>query len=454
MPSPNSLIGQLLSDLAKGLEAGDTTSRDLVELALGRIADPDGQGSTCFLTVKADEARQAADEADRLRSEGRSPSPFAGIPISVKDLFDLAGDITRAGSLARSSMPAATADAPVIARLKTAGFIPVGRTNMTELAFSGLGLNPHFGTPLSPWDRRNQHIAGGSSSGAAAGVADGMASAAIGTDTGGSCRIPAAFCNLVGYKSTSARIPSEGIVPLSPSLDVAGPIANSVACARSLYQIMSGTTWDHLPLPQPEHIRLAVPENYFLSDLHPAIADAFNGALDVLQKNGVTLTRIRLESIDRLDEMAAIGSLPAIEGYRLHHALLEITNPSVDPRVATRLRPGGDASADDYAELLRLRRCFIDEIKAELEPFNALICPTVAIPPPRLSDLVSDDAYIRINRLVLRNTSAINMMDGCSVSLPVSKPGNPPCGLMLSAPAGGDESLLDLASVLEPLINQ
>jgi aspartyl-tRNA(Asn)/glutamyl-tRNA(Gln) amidotransferase subunit A len=454
MTRPASVTGQTLSDLAQALEAGDTTSRALVERALDRISDPDGQGKTSFLSVKTDEALQAADKTDRLRAEGKAPSRFAGIPISVKDLFDLTGDITRAGSLARSSMPAATADAPVIARLKSAGFIPVGRTNMTELAFSGLGLNPHFGTPLSPWQRKKQHIAGGSSSGAAASVADGMAAAGIGTDTGGSCRIPAAFCSLVGYKPTSARIPSSGIVPLSPSLDVAGPIANSVACVRSLFQIMSGTARDHLPLPQPEQMRLAVPENYFLSDLHPDIAHAFNGALDLLEKNGVTLTRIQLNSLNRLNEMAAIGSLPAIEGYRLHHALLEITNPSVDPRVATRLRPGGDASADDYAELLRLRRCFIDEIKAELEPFNALICPTVAIPPPRLSDLVSDDAYIRINRLVLRNTSAINMMDGCSISLPVSRPGNPPCGLMLFAIAGRDEMLLDLASVLEPLINQ
>lgn len=246
--TPFAPLARLAADLARG----KTTSRALVETALERIADPGGQGSTVFLEINAASARATADAHDRLRAAGTVLSPLAGIPISVKDLFDIAGQVTRAGSRVLADAPPAQADAPVVQRLRQAGAVIVGRTNMTEFAFSGLGLNPHYGTPLSPYGRREAgqaRIAGGSSSGAAASVADGMAAVALGSDTGGSIRIPAAFCGLTGFKPTAARIPHDGVVPLSTTLDSFGPIGISVACCALVDRILAGLP-PHVPTPR------------------------------------------------------------------------------------------------------------------------------------------------------------------------------------------------------------
>src|SRR5438874_12202294 len=217
-----------LAALAADLAAGRTTSRELVEAALDRIADPAGEGVRALLKVYGREARAVADAQDQLRQSGYVASPLAGIPVSIKDLFDVAGEVTLAGSKALDDRPPATADAPVVARLKAAGAIIIGRTNMTEFAFSGVGINPHYGTPGNPYDR--SLIPGGSSSGAAVSVGDGQAVVAIGTDTGGSVRIPAAFCGIAGFKPTQYRVSRDGAVPLSTTLDSIGPLANSIAC--------------------------------------------------------------------------------------------------------------------------------------------------------------------------------------------------------------------------------
>src|SRR5438132_1011923 len=210
--------------------AGGGKSRGLVEQCLARISDQSGEGGRVFLKIHAADALAAADFYDRRRAHGAAPSPFAGIPVSIKDLFDIAGDVTTAGSVALRDAKAAEHDAPAVARLRAAGFIPVGRTNMTEFAFSGIGINPHYGTPLSPYDRSSGRIPGGSSSGAAVSISDGMALGALGTDTGGSCRIPAAFCGIVGFKPTASRVPTQGAFPLSASLDSLGTLAPTVAC--------------------------------------------------------------------------------------------------------------------------------------------------------------------------------------------------------------------------------
>ena len=228
-----------LAQSARELEAG-ASSRSLVEECLARIADPAGEGSRVFLKVHADSARAAADHMDGLRRRRAAPSRFAGIPISVKDLFDVAGDVTMSGSVALRDAPPAAADAVAVARLRAAGLIPIGRTNMTEFAFTGLGINPHYDTPRNPFDRATGRIPGGSSSGAAVSVTDGMAVGALGTDTGGSCRIPAALCGIVGYKPTARRIPLGGVLPLSLSLDSVGPLAPTVACCAALDAIMAG----------------------------------------------------------------------------------------------------------------------------------------------------------------------------------------------------------------------
>src|SRR5260221_1030863 len=221
-----------LASLADDLENGRTRARKLVDECLARIADTSGEGARAFLHVDAEAASEAAEAMDRLREVKAAPSPFAGIPISIKDLFDIKGQVTRAGSRALDDSPPAEADAPAVARLLRAGFVVIGRTNMTEFAYSGIGINPHYGTPKGAWRRGVGHVPGGSSSGAAVSVVDRMAHGALGTDTGGSCRVPAAYNGIVGHKPTQRRVPLESAVPLSFTLDSIGPLARTVGgCA-------------------------------------------------------------------------------------------------------------------------------------------------------------------------------------------------------------------------------
>src|SRR5712672_4372866 len=267
-----------LKQIAMRLETGEA-SRALVDQCLERIKDAAGEGPRTFLKVYGEDARMAADAYDALRRHGAAPSLFAGIPISVKDLFDVAGDVTTAGSVALRHAPPATRDATAIARLRAAGFIPIGRTNMTEFAFSGLGINPHYDTPRNAYDRQNGRIPGGSSSGAAVSVTDGMAFGAVGTDTGGSCRIPAALCGIVGFKPTAHRVPTQGAFPLSTSLDSVGPLAATVACCAVLDAVLAGEPAADLPAFPVNGLRLAVPQTMVLDNLEPAVARAFEAAL-------------------------------------------------------------------------------------------------------------------------------------------------------------------------------
>ncbi|MFN7305814.1 MAG: amidase family protein, partial [Acetobacteraceae bacterium] len=236
-------------EAATALAAGRTTSAALVEEALARIADPAGEGRRAFMVVHGDTARATASAMDALRKAGRAPSPYAGIPISVKDLYDEAGITSRSGSVVLQGAAPAKLDAPTVQRLRRAGFVVIGRTNMVEFAFSGLGVNPHYGTPKSPWDRATGRLPGGSSSGAVVAVADGMGWVGLGTDTGGSCRIPAALCGVVGWKPTAKRVPITGILPLSPSLDSAGPLARSVADCALIDGFMAGEEAPTPPAP-------------------------------------------------------------------------------------------------------------------------------------------------------------------------------------------------------------
>src|SRR6476661_5295344 len=233
-PPANPGILQLAADLA----AGRTSSRKLTDEAIARIEDPKGEGSRAFMKVYKQQAIAAADASDAQRKAGLVPGPLAGIPVSIKNLCNVAGETTLAGSKALDDAPPAKADAPVVARLRAAGAVIVGSTNMSEFAFSGVGINPHYGTPGNPWDRKR--IPGGSSSGAAVSAADGQCVVAIGTDTGGSVRIPSALCGLVGFKPTQKRVPLDGAFPLSTTLDSIGPLANSVACCAITDAIMAG----------------------------------------------------------------------------------------------------------------------------------------------------------------------------------------------------------------------
>ena len=266
---------QTVTQAAADLQAGRTTSRALIERSLAAIADPAGEGARAFVAVYAEQAREGADAMDLLRRHGRAPGAYAGLPFSIKDLFDVAGEVTAAGSRALADAKPATQHAPVVQRMLAAGFVPVGRTNMTEFAFSGLGLNPHHGTPRSPFRRSVGYIAGGSSSGAAVSVADGMALAALGTDTGGSCRIPAAFCGVVGYKPTARRVPLDGLVPLSSTLDSVGPLARTVQCCAVVDAVLAGETPTQVTPLALRGMRIAVPGNMVMDDVDPAVAEAF-----------------------------------------------------------------------------------------------------------------------------------------------------------------------------------
>ncbi len=447
-----------LLELARALASGSVTARSLTEACLERIADPAGEGAMAFMEVHGRAARQTADAMDALRNAGAVPSIFAGIPISVKDLFDLAGETTRAGSRVLEGAAPASVDAEAIARLKRAGFIVIGRTNMTEFAFSGLGINPHYGTPLSPWDRDTGRIPGGSSSGAAVSVADGMAHGAIGTDTGGSCRIPAAFCGITGMKPTAGTIPGAGILPLSKTLDSAGPLARSVGCCRTLFAIMAGKAPAMVLPPEEggirpvEGLRIAVPETLVLTEMDDKVATTFELTLAKLSAAGATIVETPMAAFERIGEMNARGALPGIEGYAWHRLLLAEKAEEYDPRVSGRLANGAKASAADYIDLLEARAAFVEETSAEIAPYDCLAMPTVPIVPPTLAELEDDTDYGHINLLCLRNPTTINLMDGCAISVPMHEAGAAPVGLMLARPHGEDTALLDLADAVAPVV--
>jgi aspartyl-tRNA(Asn)/glutamyl-tRNA(Gln) amidotransferase subunit A len=440
---------QTIEQLAQALADGSTTSRALIEDSLARIADPAGEGARAFIKVNEDAARATADAMDTLRSAGRAPGRYAGIPIGLKDLFDIAGQPTPAGSRVLADAPVATANAPVVQRMLAAGFVPVGRTNMTEFAFSGLGINPHYGTPLSPWDRTAKRIPGGSSSGTAVAVADGMVAAALGTDTGGSCRIPAAFCGVVGYKPTARRVPIDGVLPLAPSLDSVGPLAPSVACCAIIDAILAG---EAPALPDPAALaglRLAVPENFVLEDMDANVGAAFDRAVGLLAKAGVRITHARFPTFDAIPTVNAKGGLATAEAYAWHRALLAEKGAGYDPRVRLRIERGEKQSAADYLDLLAARRRLIADFDAATRPFDAVLLPTTPIVPPRLAELEDEPEYNRQNMLILRNTAVGNFLDRCAISLPCHRPGEPPVGLMLMGETLGDARLFGIAAAVE-----
>jgi aspartyl-tRNA(Asn)/glutamyl-tRNA(Gln) amidotransferase subunit A len=439
-----------LNQIALALESGASSSRSLVEECLARIDEPGGQGGKAFLRVYRDQAVASADAMDTLRRAGRAPGPFAGIPISLKDLFDVAGEQTLAASMILADAPPARAHAAIVKRLLSAGFIPIGRTNMTEFAFSGVGINPHFGTPLAPYDRGRERIPGGSSSGAAVSVSDGMAFAAIGTDTGGSCRIPAAFCGVVGYKPTARRVPLTGVLPLAPSLDSVGPLAGSVACCAVMDAVMAGEDAEaDIPDIPLSALRLVLPTNVVLDGMDAATERSVDRAIGRLDAKGAQIDRRPLRTFETLQAIYGKGSFAAAEAFAWHRELLASKRHGYDPRVASRIAPGGQMSAADYMWIIDARRRLQRDFAAEIEAYDAMMMPTVAIAPPPLDAFAMDADYWRLNGLILRNTAIINFLDGCAISLPCHEADDPPAGLMLAAGAGQDHLLFALARAVE-----
>ena len=451
---PKRTLAQLASDLA----ALRLSSRELVSDCLARISSVTGEGARTLLKVYGEQALATADFYDRMRQQGARLSQYAGIPVTVKDLFDVAGDTTLAGSTVLKGGVPAHQDATAVARLKAAGFIVIGRTNMTEFAFSGLGINPHYGTPLNPWDRATGRIPGGSSSGAAVSITDAMAYGALGTDTGGSCRIPAALCGLVGFKPTASRVPLTGTYPLSASLDSIGPLANSVGCCAVLDAILAAQSSPESPPQAPRtdlaanDLRLAVLTNYVTDDLDKAVAADFDRALRALNDAGARLSDVTLPELSELPDINRNGGLSAAESYAHHRARLASDGSRYDPRVSTRILRGSKQDAADYIELCNIRMHFMERVARRIRKFDAVLMPTTPITAPALADLASDDAYVRINGLVLRNPSIVNFIDGCAISIPCHVPGTAPVGLSLFGLRDTDRQVLSAAAAAEAIV--
>jgi len=441
-----------LATLADDLDSGRTSARKLVDECLARIADTSGEGARAFIHVDAEAAIEAAEAMDRLREVKAAPSPFAGIPVSIKDLFDIKGQVTRAGSRALDDSPPADADAPVVARLRRAGFIVIGRTNMTEFAFSGIGINPHYGTPKGAWRRSVGHVPGGSSSGAAVSVVDGMAHGGLGTDTGGSCRIPAAYNGIVGFKPTQRRVPLDGGVPLSFTLDSFGPLARTVGCCAVLDAVLADEAVAPLQPRSIKGMRLAVPTTVVLDELEDDVARTFERALETLSRQGALIERIAVPEFLDIAPMSAKGGFAAAESYAWHRYLIASKGDVYDPRVSSRIMRGESLSAADYIDLLGARKSLIARTEKRLAPYDALVLPTTANTPPRIADLADDKAFTKANLLALRNCTLINMIDGCAISLPCHREGDVPVGLMLASSGGSDRRIFELASAIEGVI--
>lgn len=436
-----------LASLAQGLAAGETTSVELVEDVLARIADPAGEGSRTYLEIDTGGARTTANAMDALRQADAEPSPYAGIPVSVKDLFDVRGQVTRAGSKALSGDPAVR-DASAVRLWRRAGLVVVGRTNMTEFAFSGLGINPHHGTPASPWDRDHRRIPGGSSSGAAVSVADGMAHGALGTDTGGSCRIPAALCGVAGFKPTQAFVPRDGTIPLSPTLDAVGVLARTVNCCAVLFSALTDREpQPSIPLSRPP--RVAVVRDYFLEDADELVIHAFARACERARHAGAELVDLELPELDQIAEMNALGGFPAAESFAWHHDLIAAHAAEYDPRVLSRIRRGERQSARDLLVLTEWRAQLIDSTASRLQGFDAFLCPTVPVVAPPVDALESDEEYARVNLLMLRNPTVVNLLDGCAVSVPMHASGEAPAGLTVAGMAFDDARVLKVGAWIE-----
>lgn len=439
-----------LSSLLDGMQQNKWHASQLLEACLDNIDQHDDPANRVY-TARFDRTAKAEAAAIDALQNGQVPlGELAGLPIALKVLFDVAGEVTHSGSKWWSQP--AQSDALIVSRLRRAGAVITGHTNMTEFAYSGLGLNPHYGSPANPL--APGRISGGSSSGAASAVAHGMAVAAIGSDTGGSVRIPAAFCGLVGFKPSQQRIPREGSFPLSDSLDSIGPIARSVECCARLDAIMAGERWRQGTPVDLRGRRFVVPTNYMLDDVSPAVAEAFARSLRALRDCGAHIEEAPAPVLDALPELMEGGGFTAAESYHIHRDWLQQHGDEYDPRVRMRMERGAAISAADYLELLRRRANRKRQADEWLASYDGLLAPTVPVEPPLLTDLESDEEYARLNLLILRNPTVANLLDLCAITLPNHRPGDLPSGLMLVGRNGADSALLGAAQAMEKALKQ
>ena len=439
-----------LTQAAADIRAGRRSARAALGESLARAASPANRHT--FVRRFDAGAGAAAQAIDLLLEAGAALPPLAGLAISVKDLFDVAGFPTTAASRSLHDAGAAAQDCPAVARLRAGGAALVGHTNLSEFAFSGVGINPHHGTPANPATTAldaEPRIPGGSTSGGTVSVASGAAWAALGSDTGGSIRIPAALQGLVGFKSTARLVPTEGAIPLSTTLDTACAITHSVRDAVLLHEVLSARRVAVAARPLSAW-RLALPRSVMLDGLEAQVAAAFERSVGILRAAGAQIVDIDLPQLAEAAALQRGGGLPAAESWSWHRQRLAVRGADYDPRVALRIRRGEALSAADYIDLLNERRCWIDSIEAAVAGFDALLSPTVPIVAPRLQPLVdSDEAFFAANALLLRNPSLVNLLDGCALSLPCHRKGEWPVGMMVWAPAMADDRVLGICLAIE-----
>lgn len=448
-------IGKNVSQLSVLVQSGNLDPRTLVEETFDAIRSNDDQ--SIFVGLTEARAMAEADAAAKRIRDGRSAGVLDGIPVAWKDLFDLEGMATTAGSKVLSSAPAADSDADVVTALKQAGMVCVGRTNMSEFAFSGLGINPHYGTPRNPASKDGHRLPGGSSSGAGAVVAAGLVPVAIGTDTGGSVRIPAAFNGTVGYKASRGRYSMRGVFPLAKSLDSLGPLTRTVQDAVWVDAAMRGKTAPDAVRPTSlTGLSLVVPETIFFDGIEDGVAAAFEGALERLSRAGVSIRRqsfpIFAELFDLIKER---GALVTAEAFALHKERLEGADAEgMDPRVVARTRLGANTSMPDYIAIADARERMIAAFSGMVGRDELLVSPTLPHVAPKVEPLLmDDDAFFAINGKTLRNTQIGNFFDSCGVSIPCGTgDAGMPVGLLLSGLFGADDFLLGAALAAEEIV--
>ncbi|WP_170401011.1 amidase [Ruegeria arenilitoris] len=428
-------------DLGRGIGMGRIDPVELTEAYLSAI-DAHPHSDRIYARVTHDRARAEAKTAQERAKLGLRRSLLDGVPISWKDLFDTAGTATEAGSaLLKGRVP--EADAVVLRNATGMGAVCLGKTHMSELAFSGLGLNPITGTP--PCINDEEAVPGGSSSGAGASVAWGLAAGGIGSDTGGSVRIPAAWNNLVGLKTTAGRVSLEGVVPLCLRFDTAGPLARSVEDAAHLLAMMEGNTPADLRGASLKGRRFADLQNVAKDDLRDVPGKAFDGALDRLRDAGAEIVPLEVPELN--EAMGLSGILYTTEAYGLWRDVIEANPDAMYPEILERFRSGKNASGPDYIAAWSKLKAIRAAWDAATAGFDAVLAPTAPILPPNLDRLMSDhDYYVTENLLALRNTRIGNLMGLAALTLPTGTPG---CGLMMMGYPGSEEALLRLGSAAE-----
>lgn len=443
-------------EMGRAIEAGKLDPRDLTRkaFAAARELDPDRR---VFSHVMETRAQAEADGAYQRATAGLRRHPLDGVPVSWKDLFDSAGTATSAGTLPlKNRIP--TRDAEVLARATRAGLVAMGKTNMTELAFSGLGINPHFGTPANAFDDRVERVPGGSSSGAAISVARGICAAAIGTDTGGSVRIPAAWNGLVGLKTTSGLLPLEGVLPLSHSFDTIGPLTRDVADAGAMLSVLAGQKYRPVEASDLSQAVFLLPGGVAWSDLDEGIALALEEAIRRLIHAGARIIEAPLPELEAIHALAwAPGKSRLVaEAYANWHEILEAHGEMIFPPVHARVLAGAKLSATDLVAADSERRAITARYLAATAGYDGVLLPSVQITPPPIAQLIAGGPeYFKANLGALRNTTMGNQLGLCAITLPIGYDAcGIPVGLMLQSAPYTEQKLLSLALAMETALTK